>query len=130
MGFLKRVMRKEEEEEIPEIEGIGKYIDLATYKGPEGRRVGGKRGIQVKVAEIEGFESIRPLSNFVYEGNILILDFTAIVNDDLALRRIIGELKRLVDDVGGDLAGISKSLLLVTPKNVSIDRQKIRRGFY
>ncbi len=130
MGFLKRVLRKDEEEEEPEIEGIGRYIDLATYKGPEGRRVSGKRGIEVKVAELEGFESLRLLSNYVYDGNILILDFTAIANDDLALRRIITELKRLVDDVGGDLAGISKTLLLVTPKNVSIDRHKIRRGFY
>ena len=131
MGFLKKVMRKEEEEEEPEIEGIGRYIDLATYKGSESRTGPSRRGgIEVKVAEIEGYESLRALSNFVYEGNILILDFTAIANDDLALRRIITELKRLVEDVGGDLAGISKNLLLVTPKNVAIDRHKIRRGFY
>ena len=132
MGFFRKVMRKEEEEEEPEIEGIGRYIDLATYKGSEGRTSpsGRRGGIEVKVAEIEGYESLRPLSNFVYEGNILILDFTAIANDDLALRRIITELKRLVEDVGGDLAGISKNLLLVTPKNVAIDRHKIRRGFY
>ena len=132
MGFFKKVMRKEEEEEEPEIEGIGRYVDLATYKGSESRSgPTGKRGaMEVKVAEIEGYESLRQLSNFVYEGNILILDFTAIANDDLALRRIITELKRLVEDVGGDLAGISKNLLLVTPKNVAIDRHKIRRGFY
>jgi SepF-like predicted cell division protein (DUF552 family) len=130
MGFLKKVMRKDEEEEEPEIEGIGRYIDLATYKGSERAGTRKRGGIEVKVAEIEGYESLRPLSNFVYEGNILILDFTAIANDDLALRRIITELKRLVEDVGGDLAGISKNLLLVTPKNVAIDRHKIRRGFY
>jgi SepF-like predicted cell division protein (DUF552 family) len=44
------------------------------------------------------------------------------------MKRIITELKRLVDDIDGDLAGISKNLLLVAPKFVRIDRKKMRRG--
>ncbi len=80
------------------------------------------------MAEIDSYEDIRELSNYVYEGNILILDFSPIMNDDLSMKRIITELKRLVEDVDGDLAGISKSLLLVTPKSIIIDRKKVRRG--
>jgi len=126
MGWLKRVV-KEEPEEVPLTPpGMPHFIDLGEYSK---KKVAGKgRGIEIKVAEIESFEDIRSLSNYVYDGNILILDFSAIMNDDLSLKRIVTELKRLVEDIDGDLAGISKNLLLVTPKQVYIDRKKLRRG--
>jgi SepF-like predicted cell division protein (DUF552 family) len=107
-------------------EGMPQFIDLGEYS--KKRAVGRSRGIEIKVAEIDSFENIRELSNYVYDGNILILDFTPIMNDDLSLKRIVTELKRLVEDIDGDLAGISKNLLLVAPKSVRIDRKKLRRG--
>jgi SepF-like predicted cell division protein (DUF552 family) len=126
MGWLKKVV-KEEPEELPVVpEGMPHFIDLGEYSK---KHVAGRgRGIEIKVAEIDSYEDIRELSNFVYEGNILILDFSAIMNDDLSLKRIVTELKRLVEDIEGDMAGISKNLLIVAPKRVSIDRKKMRRG--
>lgn len=107
------------------------YIDLGSMgHGP--RFTGGRGGpgaMEVKVAEISGFEDLRELTNHVYNGNMLILDFTTIANDELQLKRIINELKRLVKDIDGDLAGINKNLLIVTPRGVRVDRQKIRRIF-
>lgn len=126
MGWLKRVV-KEEPDELPmSPPGMPHFIDLGDY----GKKQGADRakGINIKVAEIDSFEDIRLLSNYVYDGNILILDFSSIMNDDLTLKRIVTELKRLVEDIDGDLAGISKNLLLVAPKNVIIDRKKLRRG--
>lgn len=126
MGWLKRVV-KEEPEEVPMVpEGMPQFLDLGEYSKKRGAER--RRGIEIKVAEIDTFEDVRQLSNYVYDGNILILDFSAIMNDDLTLKRIVTELKRLVEDVDGDLAGISKNLLLVAPKNVNIDRRKVRRG--
>ena len=126
MGWIKKVI-KEEPDEVPvSAAGMPQFIDLGEYSR---KRVSGRaRGIEVKVAEIDSFENLRELSNYVYDGNILILDFTPIMNDDLSLKRIITELKRLVEDIDGDLAGISKNLLLVAPKAVRIDRRKLRRG--
>jgi len=128
MGWLKKVV-KDEPEEVPVVPpGMPHFIDLSDYGK---KRVSGKLGgIEVKVAEVDSFENIRELSNYVYDGNILILDFTPIMNDDLSLKRIITELKRLVEDIDGDLAGIAKNLLLVAPKSVRIDRRKLRRGSY
>ena len=126
MGWLKKVV-KEEPDELPITPpGMPQFIDLGDYS--KKKMAGQGRGLELKVAEIDSYENIRELSNYVYEGKILILDFSPIMNDDLSLKRIITELKRLVADVKGDLAGISKNLLLVTPKTVSIDRRKVRRG--
>ncbi len=126
MGWLKKVVKEEPEEPPMVPEGMPHFIDLGVHSK---KLIGSRgRGMEVKVAEIDSYEDIRQLSNFVYEGNILILDYSAILNDELSLKRIITELKRLVEDIDGDMAGISKDLLLVTPKRVSIDRKKLRRG--
>jgi len=126
MGFLFR-KPKIEEEPMEGFEEVPPYIDLADRVG-KGKKV--SRGMEVKVAELQGYEDLRQLSNFIYDGNILILDFSAIANDELSLKRIVTELKRLVSDVNGDLAGIGQHLLIITPKSVKIDRHKMRRGFY
>ena len=126
MGFLNRKPKVEE----PIMEGFDEappYIDLADRVG-KGKKV--RRGMEVKVAELQGYEDLRQLSNYIYDGNILVLDFSAIANDELSLKRIVTELKRLVSDVNGDLAGIGQHLLIITPKSVKIDRHKMRRGFY
>ena len=128
MGWLSRKEREEEPQEVAPVEGAPRYIDLGKYAGAQS--IGAGRGMSIKIAEIDGYDDIRALSNLVYEGNIMILDFTSIANDELSLKRIISELKRLVEDVDGDMAGISQNMLLVAPKGVKVDRQKIRRGFH
>ena len=126
MGWLKKVV-KEEPEDVPVTPpGMPHFIDLDDYSK---KKISSRsRRIEIKIAEVNGYEDIRELSNYIYEGNILILDLNAILNDDLSLKRVITELKRLVEDVNGDLAGIEKNLLIVTPKTVTIDRKKMRRG--
>ena len=44
----------------------------------------------------------------------------------MTLRRATNEFKSAVTDCGGDIAGFGKSLLLLTPTGVKIDRQKLR----
>ena len=131
MGFFKRVV-KEEPEPIPVAPGTQqRYIDLGAYtqrapptrRGPVGR-------MEVKIAEIDSYDDIRHLSDLVYDGDMLILDFTSISNDELTLKRIVTELKRLTEDVKGDLAGVGNNMLLVTPRGIRINRRKIRKGYY
>jgi len=126
MGWLRRKAEKEEEYPQDELR-IGKnYIDLGALKGREPvTSTGG--GPSIKFADIEGYRQIPDLSNLVYEGNILVLDFTPIANDDLELKRAINELKRVVEDINGDIAGIGQNLLIVSPKGIGIDKKKMRR---
>ena len=130
MGWLRR--KKEEEEEIPDNEfHVGRsYIDLGVLKGKSPSATkgsGGEGGPSVKFADIDGYRQIPDLSNLVYEGNILVLDFTPIANDDLELKRTITELKRVVEDISGDIAGIAQNMLIITPKGLGIDKAKMKR---
>ena len=103
------------------------YIDLGklTFE-EEGAALGEPVQHLVRVAEIYRYEDINDLVTLVYNGNLLLVDFTAIANDELAVKRITSEMKSCSRDTGGDLAVVAKNLLLATPAGVKIDRNKIK----
>jgi hypothetical protein len=106
------------------------YIDLGeqTFES-EGGALGEPVEHLVKVAEVYRYEDVSDMATHVYNGNILLLDYTSISSDDLALKRITAELKSAVRDCGGDVAVVGKNLLMATPAGIKIDRAKIKGNF-
>jgi len=106
------------------------YIDL-TEAVFEEEALMGVEGAQtvVKVGEMFRYEDLSALTNEVYNGNIVVVDYTSIANDDLTMKRVTAELKNVARDVDGDVAGVGKNLLMITPRAVKIDRNKIKGGF-
>lgn len=102
-----------------------RFIDLNNYDFGEDTH---SSGPTIRIAEVYRYEDISPLTNYVFNGDILIIDYTSIANDELTLRRIINELKRVAKDVNGDVAGVGRNFLLVTPSGIKISRKKIRGG--
>jgi SepF-like predicted cell division protein (DUF552 family) len=106
------------------------YIDLTEMVFEE-EGLSGIEGAKtvVKVGELFRYEDLSPLTAQVYAGNIVVVDYTSIANDDLTMKRITSELKNVSRDVDGDVAGVGKNLLMITPQGVKIDRNKIKGGF-
>ncbi|MCD6512003.1 MAG: cell division protein SepF [Thermoplasmata archaeon] len=100
----------------------GEYIDLEDYgvSTEEAK-------MYVKVAEVHGYDDLREFSDYIYNGNLLILDVSPISIDDIELERITNELKRIVRDIDGDIAGLDRNHIIVTPSGVKIDRRKLRK---
>lgn len=103
------------------------YIDLSdmTFEGEDA----GDAQMLVKVGEIYRYEDLSNLTSNVYNGNIVLIDITSIANDDLTLKRVTSELRNAARDLNGDVAGVGKNLLMLTPSGVRIDRNKIRGAF-
>ena len=101
------------------------YIDLGEYL-QEAKTAETAASMYVKVADLTRLEDLRGFIDYVYKGNMLILDFSHVAEDEVTLRRVTNELKSVVTDIGGDLAGFGKNILLVTPTGVKIDRQKLK----
>ena len=116
--------KAEGDEEVVETES---YIDLSDMKF-EAEDVG-DASMLIKVGEIYRYEDLSSMTANVYNGNCLLLDITSISNDDLTLKRVTSELRNIARDTGGDVAGVGKNLLMVTPSGVRIDRNKIRGSF-
>jgi uncharacterized protein len=83
----------------------------------------------IRMAEILRFEDLHAVSKLAYQGDIVVIDYTSIANDQVAVRRMSLDLKNVAKDIGGDVAGIAKNLLCLTPAGIRIDRQKIRPQF-
>lgn len=125
MSFMKKPFKRfREGAQTSETED---FIDLGTITfEDESRVLGTGAKAFVRVAEVYRYEDVGNLTTHVYEGNILIVDYDSLANDELALKRITNELKSVAQDVGGDVAGIGKNLLMLTPGGIKIDRTKIK----
>ncbi len=104
------------------------YIDLEKYADAQVRSTAGAR-MHVAIGEIQRYEDLKELTDFVYGGNVLILDFAAISDQEVLLKRVTNELKRTTDDIGGDVAGIGNNLMVVSPSGVKVQRRKLRGKF-
>jgi uncharacterized protein len=101
------------------------YIDLEKYTDENICKQTGAK-MHVAVGEIQRYEDIKAISDYVYGGNVLILDFSSIAEEEVMLKRITNELKQMAHDTGGDIAGIGNNLMIISPSGVKVDRRKIR----
>jgi len=107
----------------------GSFVDLGAMQfEDEAASLAGAKG-NVRLAEILRFDDLHQISKFAYQGDIVLLDYTSIANDQIAVKRMSIDLKNVTKDTGGDVAGIAKNLLCITPAGIRIDRQKIRPSF-
>jgi hypothetical protein len=120
-GLLKKILPGDQSPKPVESET---YIDLGAIEFEDEPAAGAKT--MVKVAELHRHEDLADLLNLVYNGHVVVIDFTAVANDELAMRRVSNEIKNVNRDTGGDAAGISKNMLIVTPGGIAVDRKIIR----
>jgi SepF-like predicted cell division protein (DUF552 family) len=107
----------------------GSFLDLGQMNfDDEAEGLAAAKG-SVRMAEILRFEDLGKISQLAYQGDIVVLDYTSIANDQVAVKRMSLDLKNVAKDTGGDVAGIAKNLLCLTPAGFRIDRQKIRPSF-
>lgn len=120
-GLLKRL--KSEPQPVPESE---KFIDLGDIDIEGLELESGAGGMELRVAEVTTFEDLGPVIDQVYDGNMILVDISALSTDDSAMRRVANELKSVARDVNGDVAGVGKNILAVTPTGVFINREVLR----
>ncbi|MEM0128596.1 MAG: cell division protein SepF [Thermoplasmata archaeon] len=101
------------------------FVDLGKLSGEEADLALGAKGT-VRLAEVLRLDDIHSYAKYCYQGDIVILDYTSIANDATAVKRMSADLKNIARDTGGDVAGIAKNLICLTPAGIRVDRQKLR----
>jgi len=102
------------------------YIDLGELTFEDASPLGQTAEHWVRVAEVYRYEDLGDLTTHVYNGDMLLIDYSSLANDELALKRMTADLKNVARDTGGDVAAVGKNYLLATPAGVKIDRNKIK----
>ncbi len=117
-GFLERLklIGKPGEEDYAEID-LGQFED-----------VGDSPHIMLRMAELSKIEMLPEVTQEIYAGNIVLVDISGMKRDRVALEKAIVDMKKAVDDVSGDIAGIGDDLIAVVPGGIRIDREKVIGG--
>ena len=104
------------------------YVDLEKYVESTGQTQTGAK-MHVRVGEIQRYEDLKEFVDYVYGGNVLVLDFSPIADEEVILKRITNDLKKMANEINGDIAGIGNNLMIVSPSDVKVDRRKLRGKF-
>jgi len=104
------------------------YIDLEKYVESTGGSTTAAK-MHVRVGEIQRYEDLKEFTDYIYGGNVLILDFSPIAEEEVILKRITNDFKKLAGEIDGDIAGIGNNLMIISPSGVKIDRRKLRGKF-
>lgn len=80
----------------------------------------------IRVAELSGLDIMPQLKKEVYEGNVVVIDVSPAKHDKLLFDRAVKDLKQVVNDVHGDIALVKEDQVIVTPRSIRIDRQKLK----
>jgi uncharacterized protein len=83
MPLFKKPLMKGKEDVTP-VE-TDQYIDLGAMFFAEESNLGGS---SVKVCEIYRYEDVNNLTQPVYDGNILLIDYSNMANDTAELKRV------------------------------------------
>jgi hypothetical protein len=122
MGIVNKIFG---DKKSGDVEG---YVDLEKYVETTGEQGLGAR-MHVRVGEIQRYEDLKEFTDYVYGGNVLILDFSPIAEEEVILKRITNDLKKLTKEINGDIAGIGNNLMVVAPSDVKVERRKLRGKF-
>ena len=104
------------------------YVDLERYVESSGDQTVPAK-MHVRVGEIQRYEDLKEFADYVYGGNVLILDFSPIAEEGVILNRITNDLRKLTGEINGDIAGIGNNLMIISPSDVKIERRKLRGKF-
>lgn len=124
MGIVSKLFPNRDDASAPRKSAQTDWIDLSDYAANE--KVGDAgANTWVRFAEIRQLDDLKKFNALVYDGSILVLDFRPVQGDEVTLRRLTNELRKLAQDTGGDLAGLGDHHIMVTPAGVKFDRNKI-----
>jgi SepF-like predicted cell division protein (DUF552 family) len=119
MGIVNKILG---DKKTGDVEG---YVDLEKYiESTTGEKTGAK--MYVRIGEIQRYEDLKDFTDYVYGGNVLILDFTPIAEEEVILKRITNDLKKLTKEINGDIAGIGNNMMIIAPSDVKVERRKLR----
>ncbi len=119
------LLRKHDDETLEETQ----VMDLGSMHWEDEQAALANARSTIRCAEIFRFEDLQTITKYCYGGDVVLLDYTSIANDQVTMNRMNSELKNVVRDTGGDVAGIGKNLLAITPSGIKIDRHKVRAGY-
>lgn len=115
MGLFDKILGKNEEPEVP---------DLEELMGTEGDVVSPPADFYVKRVDLRNEGDGEMALKEIGSKNIIILNVIPLSKQPNRLKGIISKLKQHAGRINGDIALLSNEMILLTPANVKIVKSK------
>jgi SepF-like predicted cell division protein (DUF552 family) len=115
MGIMNKIIGGETDTPNEYVE-----LDLDDFE-----TVRGDADVRVRFAKIGGQQDIIDIKDAVYDGDLVIADITRHTTSDNTMERIVDDLRRVIEEVDGDMVQKGDDQLIIAPTGVAIARQKI-----
>lgn len=79
----------------------------------------------IHIAEYDNQSDLMSVKDTMYEGDIVILDVAHLAGEDRTMNRLVEELRRVCEDIGGDIVQKGEEQVIIAPRGVAISREKL-----
>ncbi|MCR3883173.1 cell division protein SepF [Methanotrichaceae archaeon M04Ac] len=118
MGILDKLMGRSGDEDYVNID-LGQFEEVSAGSSSE---------ILVRMAELNDLDVLPDIKAQIERGNVVLVDISPLRREKGLLDEAIGELKDVVEDLRGDIAGLGDNLVIVVPRRMRIDRENVLGG--
>jgi SepF-like predicted cell division protein (DUF552 family) len=102
---------------------FGKKKEEESYVEVDESKLANKKGINIKIEELNSFADTDKIQNIVREGNVVFLRIKNLRQKDInELKRSVDKLKKTIIANEGDIVGVDEDFLILTPKFVKVFR--------
>ncbi|MFP4217311.1 MAG: cell division protein SepF [Salinarchaeum sp.] len=106
-------------------QGSGEMDDYADLEGTVPESSDAEASMNVRIAEISEKQDAIAIKDAVYDGDLVVADITTLRTEGPTTDHIVDELRRVAEEVGGDIVKKGDDQLIVTPAGVKISREKL-----
>jgi len=112
----------DEDEDFEDSEEPQNYLEIESYKENSAQK---NNKIMVRKYTVEDFQDVKEVLDAVREGyTIALVNIKPIRDKDvIELKRTINKLKKTIEAIDGDIAGIDEDWIVATPQFAKVFRQ-------
>ena len=114
-----RLVRRRQKAQIVE---PNRFIDLGTMEDEQN----GAGEARIKVAEMNCRDDVSIVSDQVYKGNIVVVDYSPMADDQEEVAAVANELKAVARDCNGDVVSVGRTFIVIAPNGIRIDRHRLK----
>ncbi len=97
------------------------FVDLGVLSDTFDNKL--KTGI--KVVDVKVVGDLKPLTDFAYHGDILVMDFSNFSEGDSKRKEMSAQLAKVADDLNGTFTETTR-LMILSPNGQNIDKISIK----
>lgn len=116
MGLMSKILGGRQER------NLGDYAEIQIDESTSDEAAA---SMHVHIAEVAEKQDALEIKDAIYDGDMVVADITRLRTEDQTTEHIVEDLRRVAEEVDGDIVKKGTDQLIVAPTGVRISREKL-----